>query len=188
MINNSCQGVIRMVFTKEFKARLDGDQEVPPVKTDATGTARIFFINTKPDLLLVLLCVRNIKDVFAAHIHLGAPGVNGPIVLTLFGPTDPVDVKREALLVNRAFTKEDLEGPLAGQPLETLVQNMAAGNTYVNVHTVEHFPPYRDGVRPALQAKRSILPNLRRFQSPEPAAPGDRPAAGAGHEKHETPV
>ncbi|HEY8393517.1 MAG TPA: CHRD domain-containing protein [Thermaerobacter sp.] len=128
-----------MGFVKEFKACLNGAQEVPPVETDATGTARIFFIESRPDLLLVRLFVRDIKDVFAAHIHLGAPGVNGPIVLTLFGPTDPMDFRRETLIVNRAFTKDDLEGPLAGQSLEALVRNMAAGNAYVNVHTVEHF-------------------------------------------------
>jgi len=128
-----------MVFVKEFKAQLDGAQEVPPVMTHASGDARLFFIDTWPDLLLVLLSVRNIEDVFAAHIHLGAPGTNGPIVLGLFGPTDPVDFCRETRIVNRAFTAKDLVGPLKGEPLRALVQQMLAGNAYVNVHTVKNF-------------------------------------------------
>ncbi|QBS36796.1 CHRD domain-containing protein [Thermaerobacter sp. FW80] len=77
--------------------------------------------------------------VFAAHIHLGRPGVNGPIVMNLYGPTDPVDIGPETQIVNRAFTRADLVGPLAGRPLSDLLQNMLAGNAYVNVHTVQHF-------------------------------------------------
>ena len=87
----------------------------------------------------MLLSVRNIRGVFAAHIHLGRPGMNGPIVMNLFGPTDPVDIGPETQIVNRAFTRADLVGPLGGRPLSDLLQNMLAGNTYVNVHTVEHF-------------------------------------------------
>ena len=124
-----------------FQARLDGTQEVPPVQTQAQGTARLFFIpdGRYRDLLLVLLTVRNIRNVFAAHIHLGAPGVNGPVVLNLFGPTKPLDVVGEMLLVNRAFTAQDLVDPLQGRSLEQLARAAMAGNTYVNVHTVQHF-------------------------------------------------
>ncbi|PZN06753.1 MAG: CHRD domain-containing protein [Bacillota bacterium] len=130
-----------MVSVVEFAARLDGSQEVPPVATPAEGRAHLFFIDRpdKPDLLLVLLSVRNTRGVFAAHIHLGRPGVNGPIVMNLYGPTDPVDIGPETQIVNRAFTWADLVGPLAGRPLSDLLQNMLAGNAYVNVHTVQHF-------------------------------------------------
>ncbi|MFS8640609.1 MAG: CHRD domain-containing protein [Symbiobacteriaceae bacterium] len=65
--------------------------------------------------------------------------MNGPIVMNLYGPTDPVDIGPETQIVNRAFTWADLVGPLAGRPLSDLLQNMLAGNAYVNVHTVQHF-------------------------------------------------
>lgn len=130
-----------MVPVVRLKAKLDGAQEVPPVETRAEGTARLFFIkgDDHRDLLLVQLSVRNIKNVFAAHIHLAAPGVNGPVVLGLFGPTDPVDIGRETQIVNRAFTCDDLVGPFKGRSLDTLLRAALAGNTYVNVHTVQNF-------------------------------------------------
>jgi len=43
------------------------------------------------------------------------------------------------LLAEGTITASDLVGPLAGQPLSALIEAMRAGNTYVNVHTVQ-FP------------------------------------------------
>jgi CHRD domain len=41
-------------------------------------------------------------------------------------------------LAKGAITSADLLGPLEGAMLSDLIDEIEAGNTYVNVHTVEH--------------------------------------------------
>lgn len=121
----------------EFIAELSGRNEVPPVRTDASGAALIC-VNADRTIIQVRLFVSDIRNVTEAHIHLGERGENGPVVAFLFGPSDPIDVKDEELLSARTITRGDLVGPLAGQPLSTLVTAMRQGNAYVNVHTVQN--------------------------------------------------
>ncbi|MBA2453606.1 MAG: CHRD domain-containing protein [Chloroflexia bacterium] len=121
-----------------FLAVLEGDNEVPPVETDAFGDA-IFFINGEGELEFEIIVV-DIDNVTAAHIHLGQPGENGPVVATLFtGAFSTTDPNVPETLVTGVITDEDLQGPLAGQTVEALLAQMEAGNTYTNVNTTE-FP------------------------------------------------
>ncbi len=124
-------GVIDMFF-----AKLRGRNEVPPVETDARGEA--FFKLSRDELILKFkLDLFNIEDVTAAHLHLGAKGTNGPVIAFLFGPiTNPVSI--ECATLTGMITQEDLVGPLAGQTLGTLVNEIISGNIYINVHTVQH--------------------------------------------------
>lgn len=124
-------GVIDMFF-----AKLRGRNEVPPVETDARGEA--FFKLSRDELSLKFkLDLFNIEDVTAAHLHLGAKGTNGPVIAFLFGPiTNPVSI--ECATLTGMITQEDLVGPLAGQTLSTLVNEIISGNIYINVHTVQH--------------------------------------------------
>lgn len=124
-------GVIDMFF-----AKLRGRNEVPPVETDARGEA--FFNLSRDELILKFkLDLFNIEDVTAAHLHLGAKGTNGPVIAFLFGPiTNPVSI--ECATLTGMITQEDLVGPLAGQTLGTLVNEIISGNIYINVHTVQH--------------------------------------------------
>ena len=79
---------------QEFTANLTGDSEVPPVTTNATGTAE-FELNDDGDEMSYDLEVEDIEGVLFAHIHQGSDSENGPIVVTLFnatdGPTDEID-------------------------------------------------------------------------------------------------
>jgi len=55
----------------------------------------------------------------------------------LFGPiTNPVSI--ECATFTGMITQEDLVGPLAGQTLDALVNEIIAGDIYINVHTVQH--------------------------------------------------
>ena len=121
----------------QFMATLSGSMEVPPVVSTGSGIALLGFDPTRTRLN-VLLVVSNLRQVTAAHIHLGRPGQNGPIVLFLFRPAMPVDLGASIVLTNATFPAANLTGPLVGMPLATLAQQMMAGNTYVNVHTVAH--------------------------------------------------
>jgi hypothetical protein len=115
-------------------AHLTGDEEVPPTATRATGEA-IFQLSDDETFLTYRLIAANIENVVAAHIHVGAVGVNGPVVTFLFGPAAPGGGRINGVLATGVITAANLVGPLAGQEFSALIDQIEAGNTYVNVHT-----------------------------------------------------
>ena len=127
-----------LATTEAFVATLSGDKEVPPVQTQATGTAGF----SQPHLnnMTYGVQVNNIEGVTAAHIHQGKEGQNGPIIVTLFKAdnntgTGPVNGQ----LVGGTISNDMLEGPMAGKILEgDLVKAIQNGQAYVNVHTTEN--------------------------------------------------
>ena len=65
-----------------FIATLSGANEVPPADPDGTGTANITIAGTT----VTYTITANLIDApTAQHIHVGAAGVNGPIVVNLPG-------------------------------------------------------------------------------------------------------
>lgn len=115
---------------------MSGRNEVPPVRTNATGNAE-FQLSANGKQLRFRLVINNISRVTAAHIHLGRRGVNGPIVAFLFGPSKfGISVRRG--VVTGVLTRRDLVGPLKGRTLRSLIREIRRGNTYVNVHTVQN--------------------------------------------------
>lgn len=119
-----------------FTAQLSGNEEVPPVQTDATGSAE--FTAPHFDNIRFSLNVSNIDKVTAAHIHSGKIGENGPIVVTLFKTETPSAEPINGNLASGNITNANLEGPMAGKTLIDLNKSMELGETYVNVHTEEN--------------------------------------------------
>jgi hypothetical protein len=117
-----------------FTAELSGDNELPPVNTESNGTITIQGNNQSINYQLSLSDMTNVT---AAHIHLGAEDENGKVVVTLLNSDSPAGLELETLGGN--FTDDDVQGSLAGLPLEQLIGFMGNGSTYVNVHSVD-FP------------------------------------------------
>ena len=119
-----------------FTVELSGNEEVPPVQTDAKGSAEL----TAPhfDNIGYSVNVSNIDKVTMAHIHSGKIGENGPIVVTLFKTETPSTEPINGNLVSGNITNAKLEGPMAGKTLIDLTKSMELGETYVNVHTEEN--------------------------------------------------
>lgn len=120
-------------------AHLSGGEEVPPVDTRATGQA-VFKLSGDGMSLDYRLIVANIENLSMAHIHLGAAGVNGPVVVWLYPsglPPQPIEGRFSGVLATGTITADDLVGPLAGASLDDLLAEMRDGNTYVNVHTAQ---------------------------------------------------
>jgi hypothetical protein len=67
--------------SREFETELSGSQEIPPRDTKAEGEAKFKFSRGGTGLAFKLK-VSHIRNVFAAHIHCGAKGVNGPVGVT----------------------------------------------------------------------------------------------------------
>ena len=123
-------------------ANLSGSEEVPPRDTAAGGVA---VYRVSPDGLTLhytLVAVNLTTNPVAAHIHSPAPrGVNAGIVAFLF-PANPTATRSTSAIILRCegfISAANLQGSLTGQPLSALLAQMAAGNTYTNVHTTR-FP------------------------------------------------
>ena len=121
---------------KSFKAKLTGDDSVPAVKTKAKGNAE-FKLSKEGKELSYKLKVKNIVNVSAAHIHKGKKGETGPVIASLFaGPKKEGKFKGD--LADGMIMDKDLMGELQGKPLDALIQLIASGDAYVNVHTDAH--------------------------------------------------
>jgi hypothetical protein len=126
-----------------YSVHLDGDTEVPANASLGTGQA-IFKLSPDGTSLDYKLIVANLDNPVAAHIHVGPPGVNGPVVVLLFsGP--PGTGTANGVIAEGTVTAANLTGPLAGQPFSALVAALNSGNAYVNVHTNDGVPPAGTG-------------------------------------------
>lgn len=128
---------------QNFVAPLSGDQEVPPRDTKGAGVAK-FWVSSDGLTISWILIATNIDNVVASHIHVGAEGVNGPVVLFLFEGVAGSG-RHNGILSTGTATAADLVGPLAGQPLSVLISAMESGGAYVNVHTNDGVAPTNTG-------------------------------------------
>jgi hypothetical protein len=128
----------------------NGAMEVPARDTQGQGQG-IFKLSQDGSSIEYKLIASNIENVFMAHIHMAAPGVNGPIVVWLYpgttvGVMGPLGAGRtDGVLVEGSFTAANLTGPLAGQPLSALIEAMDSGNAYLNFHTNDGVAPTNTG-------------------------------------------
>ena len=119
---------------RSFTIPLTQAQEVPtPKATGASGTAVVIVY---ADEIEYQVSAQSITGITMAHIHNGAPGVAGPIVVTLFLPGAPTGN------VNGTFASGRLNaGNLpGGVTIESLKALLNSGNAYINVHTTLNQP------------------------------------------------
>jgi hypothetical protein len=130
------------VGERSFVAQLSGSQEVPPNASRARGVAT-FRLSGDGTELTYRLVVANIENVTMAHIHLAPADANGPVVAWLYPDAPPAQLipgRTQGVLAEGIITGASLVGPLAGQSLQALIDQLVAGNAYVNVHTSQ-YPP-----------------------------------------------
>jgi len=108
------------VVAKDVAVVLSGSEETPPVTTAASGTGTIT-INADQSVRGTVK-TKGI-DGTVAHIHVGAPGVSGPPIVTLDKSADGV------------WTV-----PAGSKLTDDQYASFKAGNLYVNVHSAEHKP------------------------------------------------
>jgi hypothetical protein len=136
---------------RTFVAHANGAQEVPSNDSRAQGQA-ILQLSADGTELSYKLIVANIRNVTMAHIHLGEPGTNGPVVAWLYPAGPPAQLipgRSQGVLAEGVITEANLVGPLAGGTLADLVEMLEAGEAYVNIHTSQ-FPggEVRGNIRP----------------------------------------
>jgi hypothetical protein len=124
---------------------LKGENEAPVAReTQAEGQA-IMKVSEDGQSISFKLIASNIDNVIAAHIHVGSPTVAGPVVVFLYGTAPSGAGRHDGILSEGTFTAANFVGPLAGRPFAALLAEMAAGNTYVNVHTNDGVAPTNTG-------------------------------------------
>jgi hypothetical protein len=126
-----------------FVATLSGGQEVPARDTRAVGVAT-FKLSEDGTALRFKLNVANIDNAFAAHIHCGAVGVNGPVGVTLFMGA-PAGGTVNGTLAKGIITAPDLGNGCGWVDLAAVVTAIQSGETYVNVHTNDGVAPPNTG-------------------------------------------
>jgi hypothetical protein len=128
--------------------QLKGDEEVPARDTKATGNA-VYHISSDGNSVEYKVIVANINNVFMSHIHIGPPGVAGPIAVWLYPstaqvPGTPGGGPINGVIASGTFTAADLtaaSGAWDGT-WASLLAAIRSGGAYTNVHT-------NDGVDPA---------------------------------------
>ena len=116
-----------------FSGDLSPDQEVQAELVDSEGTGSTRLTARDAQRLDVRVRFTGLTGpLAAAHLHLAQAGTNGLIVLDL-----GTGIARNR--VRFTATAGDLVGPLAGSELLALLNEIAAGNVYVNLHTAD-FP------------------------------------------------
>jgi hypothetical protein len=116
-------------FGTGFTAKLVGSVEVPPGDPNASGTGLIR-LNAAEGLVCFKLVVTGANaPIVAAHIHRGAAGVAGPVVVTLVAP---------AATAANANVQQS-KGCVSADP--SLIREIAANPAgfYVNTHN-KNFP------------------------------------------------
>lgn len=102
-------------LSADVKVTLSGNQEVPPVSTSASGSGTI---TIGADMSVSGSVKTTGVAGTAAHIHVGAAGKNGPVIIPLTkGPDDTWSVPAGAKLTDAQAT------------------SYKAGELYVNVHS-----------------------------------------------------
>ena len=120
-----------------FVVHLSGDQENPPVMTDATGQG-IFHLRNNGTELHYRLIVANIENVTMAHIHMAPADSNGAVVAWLYPSSPPsqlISGMVNGVLAQGVITSGDLVGPLDGMSISDLMDVIRDHNAYINVHT-----------------------------------------------------
>ena len=127
-------------INRNWSTHSNGSEEVPV--RDSQGQAQaIFNLSQDGTELDFKLIASNIADVTQSHIHCGPPGVNGPIVVFLYGlgPTvSPNGVLSQGTITNADVIPRPDSAACPGgvATLEDVIEKMNTGGAYVNVHTV----------------------------------------------------
>jgi CHRD domain len=138
-----------------FVAHLTGAQEVPPTNSTGTGTLDIRLVNNGTKLRFKLTS-NGVAQITQSHIHIGAPGVVGPVTVFFFAqpPVPWGSVTGDNFEVSGVRTAADVHQAMNPSiTFADLVAALRSGNSYVNIHSPTHpggeirgiIKPVRDG-------------------------------------------
>jgi CHRD domain len=107
-------------YAQSMKVTLTGAQELPPVMTSASGVGAIM---VSPYGSLSGTITTTGMEGTMAHIHEGAMGQNGPVIVPFTKTADNV-----------------WSAPAGAKLTEAQLQSLKSGNLYLNVHSATNKP------------------------------------------------
>ena len=109
-----------IALAQSMKVTLSGAQEVPPVMTSASGVGSIM---VAPDGSVSGTITTTGVEGTMAHIHEGAMGHNGPVIVPFTKTSDNV-----------------WSAPAGAKLTDAQLQSLKSGNLYLNVHSAMNKP------------------------------------------------
>ena len=109
-----------IALAQSMKVTLSGAQEVPPVMTSASGVGSIM---VAPDGSVSGTITTTGVEGTIAHIHEGAMGQNGPVIVPFTKTSDNV-----------------WSAPAGAKLTDAQLQSLKSGNLYLNVHSAMNRP------------------------------------------------
>lgn len=119
-------------------ATLNGGEETPApgLNTGAVGTAEVGVDTVNREVVVNLRLFNFPTGTTAGHIHAGARGTPGPVILDFNFPTGRTgDVTITFRLGESAFRARPEIGI---NTLDDAIQTIVGGNGYVNIHTTQY--------------------------------------------------
>jgi len=123
-----------------FVAHLTGAQEVPPTDSAGTGKLDIRLVSHGTKLRFKLTS-NGVSQITQSHIHIGAPGVNGPVTVFFFAqpPAPWNSVTGDNFEVAGVRTAADVhQGANPNITFADLLAALRSGNAYANIHSPAH--------------------------------------------------
>lgn len=114
-----------------YTARLNARQEVTGGAVETRGSGRAWAVSKHGQVVYLRIKFKRLSGpVVAAHLHNAQAGANGPVVVDLGS-----DVYGS--YISSVIDASRLVGPLAdaADPALALINELAAGNIYINLHT-----------------------------------------------------
>jgi hypothetical protein len=141
----ACFAIPAQAADTVFKATMDGAQCLPePIKTPATGLVELRS-SADGKKINYKITLDKLLNPSQADLHLGPASQNGQVVVKLWpqGNTGGKRGEFTGVLVEGSFDAGDFVGPMTGSTMAEFIEEIRAGNTYVNVHTYDGVdPPY----------------------------------------------
>jgi CHRD domain len=118
---------------ERFRAKLEGDNEIPPVQSKATAIAKF---KVKGDTLTYNINVTGLSDATGAQIHKGSSSKVGDTMVDLL-KTGNSSKTSTGMIIDGKFNASNIEGPLAGD-IPGLLSVLRTNNTYIQIQTTDH--------------------------------------------------
>jgi CHRD domain-containing protein len=135
LVSATCSGYIYAQNSQtKFRAKLDSNNEVPPVNSTAEGVATF---KLKNNTVNTKINITGITDLSGAQILSGKKGENGQPIVDLLKKVQKTKTSG-GVAVEGSFTASDFEGAMKGKALSALQSAMGTNETYVNIKTKDH--------------------------------------------------
>lgn len=139
-----CTGALALVLATQASAQvvtltttMNGGEETPVINTGMVGNAEVS-VDVANREVTVTLNVFNVPTATSAgHIHVGAAGIAGPVVLNF--PPALVGRTGDFAMTFRLGERDFVARPAQGiNTLDDMIQAIVNGNSYVNIHTTQN--------------------------------------------------